>query len=407
MTTISPEFEYLMRIVGDCAAGRPLSHGSVDVDKERLLSLAREQGVIVMAAAMLQQDEHLPSQLRDRCEALYYRRSADELQRRRHITELIARLEQEGIPVIVLKGFSAARRYAEPMTRISGDVDLFVSPKDERKALRLLESSGFAVTPRATFSHHSECVHPGLGELELHIALYEDNAERLWFQGISTANGQSVRVKTECGEFSALAPNDELLFIALHLVKHFVSGGIGLRMICVLALCHADAANANYLCCFHEQLSRLGLDAVVSYALCIADRYMGIPFTGDFMPDEDMLLSMCRDCERGGVFGFNDFENRVSSSASARVKLSEKRNAAYLANRARKLLLYQFRRVFPPFRTLSEEYPIVKERRLLTPFIWCKRTALHTVNVIKRKPQGGKAAAPDPEREQLLHSLGL
>ena len=56
--------------------------------------------------------------------------------------ELVEQFRKSGIPIVVLKGTSAAKYYPNPMLRTMGDIDLLVKPEDFDKAVYCLVSNG-------------------------------------------------------------------------------------------------------------------------------------------------------------------------------------------------------------------------------------------------------------------------
>ena len=62
-------------------------------------------------------------------------------------SKLTQKLREAGITAVTLKGYSVSRYFPVPEYRKSGDVDLFVSGKENiEKAVKLLENNGFHTT---------------------------------------------------------------------------------------------------------------------------------------------------------------------------------------------------------------------------------------------------------------------
>lgn len=93
--------------------------------------------------------------------------------------ETLAGLRADGLPILPIKGFDAARRYDPPSARILGDLDLLVAPRHARAAVQALEARGFALalSPQGALGVTSDAsFHPmvsadGLVSVDLHTAL--------------------------------------------------------------------------------------------------------------------------------------------------------------------------------------------------------------------------------------------
>ena len=55
-----------------------------------------------------------------------------------------------GIPALLIKGYAVADCYAAPDCRMSGDTDLLIEPKNEKRACAFMKANGFAVERRWT-----------------------------------------------------------------------------------------------------------------------------------------------------------------------------------------------------------------------------------------------------------------
>ena len=82
-------------------------------------------------------------------------------------------MEEQGIPVILLKGCTAAEYYPVPELRKSGDIDLLMrNEKEARQACDALAQKGF-VQEKSLANHHINCVSPDGICVELHNMLAE------------------------------------------------------------------------------------------------------------------------------------------------------------------------------------------------------------------------------------------
>ena len=189
-------------------------------------------------------------------------------------------LETADIPVVVLKGASAAISYAHPENRYMGDVDLLVLPRDFDKAYDTLTRAG-CVPPESDSvdTRHSAMFTPGGVEIELHRHFsssnnHEQNAvlDEMLFQAIPR------RVSAElCGyPVSMLPPLENGLVLLGHINQHF-SDGLGLRqiidwMVYVEKYLDDDMWNNG----FAEAAEQIGMKrlAIITTAMC--RKYLGL-----------------------------------------------------------------------------------------------------------------------------------
>lgn len=147
--------------------------------------------------------------------------------------EIVNLLAGVGIPCAVMKGASVAALYPKPELRTLGDIDILVSEATCEKAAELLEANGY----RKHESDHAFHIgfHKANVYLELHYAVTEFPDSHIGNQIKERLNSAVDRVKTARIEqygFPVLTEADQSLCLLLHMERHMISGGIGLRQLC-------------------------------------------------------------------------------------------------------------------------------------------------------------------------------
>ena len=140
---------------------------------------------------------------------------------------LYSKCGKKDIPCCVLKGQALAYLYKNPECRMSGDVDLLVAEKDETAALDILRKNGFSVSVRAQSANHDTCYHDELGCVELHVSLYYDIMQDVWFDNVEMLKEPFM----EKNGILMLGITDGYLFTLLHAIKHFLSNGLCVKQI--------------------------------------------------------------------------------------------------------------------------------------------------------------------------------
>lgn len=168
------------------------------------------------------------------------------------IARVAGTLDAAHIPFMVVKGWAAARLYAEPGLRPMGDLDLVVPPSAQAKAAALLTQE----IVQDTFVE----VHPGPDDLGYYAT-----------QGVSfdALYGRSETVTLPTAHIHIPAREDHLALICLHLMKH---GGFR-----PLWLCDVSAALESLT--LHSDWSRIPLIEPyanwISVAIGLAHQMLG------------------------------------------------------------------------------------------------------------------------------------
>ncbi|WP_248353935.1 nucleotidyltransferase family protein [Anaeromyxobacter oryzae] len=166
--------------------------------------------------------------LRARVERNVLARRIQDARLRAALDEALAALAARGIVPVALKGpILAERAYADPALRESGDLDLLVDPAELDHALAALAARGwcpergefvFSDAYARRHHHHVHLGRPGGPDVEVHFranvgfgAVLEAAPLLGRARDHRTASGAAVRV---------LAPEDELIFLAIHSARH-------------------------------------------------------------------------------------------------------------------------------------------------------------------------------------------
>ena len=144
---------------------------------EPLKEAAWSEGVVVLVGDRLARVPGVPAAVRELCLDWSRGQAAAELGRRARLQAVLARLEEAGIPTLVLKGAALAQwLYPRPSLREFSDVDLlFANRADAERAGDALAALGYAMPYRAgRFRHELLCRSAdGRLDLDLHWRLIE------------------------------------------------------------------------------------------------------------------------------------------------------------------------------------------------------------------------------------------
>ena len=236
--------------------------------------------------------------------------------------------------------------------------------------------------------HHSECRHPVAGTVELHVALYDDYCEEVWFEGkTQLCEDYTTFVTNEGYRYDVLGLNDNFIYVTMHMIKHFLSGGAGLRQIMDVLLYvkkYKDEIDFERYKCLMCELS---FDRFMDCCMEMGVKYLGFErdelFYINEFPDEENVEGILSDLEKCGLFGQNDNDLRDFKMVYLERKyksISEGNVNEYMSKR---LSIWQkLELVFIRRDILEKKYPYIKKSVLFVPIAWVHRIINY---VFKRK----------------------
>ena len=208
------------------------------IDYSAIMQLAEEQSVVGLVTAGLEKvvDVKVPKE-----EALQFAGEVMQLEQRntamnKYIGVIVDKLRAADIYTLLVKGQGIAQCYERPLWRACGDIDLFLSEDNYKKAADLLIPIATSVDEEDDYNQHlSMTIAPWV--VELHGTL----RSRLWWRIDRVLDevqrdvfyGGKVRSWMN-GHTQVFLPNadEDVVFVFSHILQHFYKEGIGLRQIC-------------------------------------------------------------------------------------------------------------------------------------------------------------------------------
>ena len=381
----------LVRLVS--AGARKEDVSGLSVDWNIILPLAAEQHVIPLVACALlsSPDMDCPEAIREYMFREMRNVSASNLVRRQRILKLIDELQNKGFRIKVLKGYAIAGYYAYPEIRDAADVDLLIDPNQEKRIYRILEQKGFKVTPRSKTSHQGVCQHSKYGVVEIHAHLYDELVEDVWFQGMNEKEYQTdppIELIIDGCNTQTLGYTDQLIFLVLHMIKHFISSGLTLRMILDVAVfCALNHKHIDFVR-FWNTLEKLQYETLIHTVLGLIVTYGAfdkMDFQG--MKDFDCALvnQLLQDVQRGGYMGSKEMNERQDASMeyNRRLLLKRKSFPAYIMYMINWKLRSAASHMFPEKARLLMEYPFLQQCPVCTPFVRLYRAVEYPIRKLR------------------------
>ena len=199
--------------------------------------------------------------------------------------------EDNGIRMLLLKGYSLSTLYPNPEHRPIGDVDIYCFG-DQPKLDALIERE-WNIKPQKSSQHTVFSINEV--EVENHITLFEDDCHRS--NRITEIDCQrplyEAQIVTPIDNTSLLAPNANLnaLFLTRHSSGHFATDNIHIRHLLDWALFVKAYSNDIDWVWLMECSKRAKMHRFLAAQNTICIRYLGFPNTlfPSFYPDETEL----------------------------------------------------------------------------------------------------------------------
>lgn len=202
----------------------------------------------------------------------------------RSFQRLETKLNEENIPYFVMKGGEIAQFYPVPVLRSSSDVDMLVHTEHQQRIYDILTSDGFEGT---AFDNHEWGFYKGDTHFEVHNHLIFDD-------GLNTK--ESVAFCDRCWEYAAQVEGSSryrldwsfhFVYLLLHMRKHIIYEGIGIRQffdLAVLAKELRDVIDWNWV---KNTLDELNLMQFGTVSLTLCEKWFDVanPFGKNTMTD--------------------------------------------------------------------------------------------------------------------------
>lgn len=412
---MSKAFNDMLYIFGSIAQGKSFKIDDID-DFETVLKVAKKQSCFSVVLDALKESkfdlsEETYKQMLEKSEKLFYFNFGRFI----FMIEIFKRFEQNNIDYVCLKGYSVSNIYANPFSRISGDIDLLVKEDDEKKAIKILCEMGYTLASRRTeFSHHDRLIHKIWGELELHLKFFEDDVSNIWFaseEGKLSIDREPVLTQIDNYKFYTLKTNPQLIFLFFHLAKHFVSGGLSIRAMMDVALHIKNYADQIDFEEFHSILKKSGMLTFYHAVLNFMIKYCNFSET-DFpyyVETQDYLIQcMYDDLESGGWIGTFKSTNQMAMKFYAEHKRDSIKYEGQMTIE-KNTFKDRLRILFPTIPHLSKKYSYLKKHKYLYPFVIVLRifTFVFKKNNKSKITDDSVAFENDMSRIQIFKSLGM
>lgn len=273
-----------------------------EIDFKEVYRLAEEQSVVGLVAAGL---EHIKDRKVPKQDVLHVISKTLQLEQRNTamnycIGILVEKMRKDGIYTLLVKGQGVAQCYERPLWRASGDVDFYLSKDNYDKAKSFFRPLVKSFDPDNDNAEHINMQYDSW-VVEIHVNQHCSLSTRI-NRGLDEIHndlflhGNVKRVYIGDTMVFMPSPDNDVLILFTHYVKHFFKGGLGIRQICDwsrLLWTYKDSIDHLLL---NQRLRKMGLLRIWKSFAVFAVEYLGLP--KDAMPFYEESARLRKNADR-------------------------------------------------------------------------------------------------------------
>ena len=304
----------------------------VEADWEQVEELAKDQGVLPMLyrGAMKYKDIIPAERIRIWRGAMYAAVLQNEHMNQAQ-SEILAWLSEKGIRAAILKGTSVARYYTPSDMRYLGDIDLLIDQSDLDLSSNILKEHGYRLNEHEHDFHVSFVRDDVTLELHYKASVVPDGkggqvAAKIMDQFLDEATSVGMNDVS----FPALSERHQALMLLMHMERHVIAGGIGLRQLydwAVYLSAQKDSTVMDDVVHMFRECGLLTFAQVVTKA-CV--RYLGLQeehVEWCMAAEKTLVDALMEDVFRSGNMGKADQEKNSALFAGRSMLDNKNQNA--------------------------------------------------------------------------------
>lgn len=362
---------------------------SEEIEYERLYNLAKNHDVVGMVyhqiKAALGKEQRFVENYS--ASVFYY------AGRNRCFQAVAKAFREKGIRYAAVKGVAIDKLYPVPALRTMGDIDLLIREEDKPRIHQIMLDLGYECVGDKTgrdWQYKNKTI-----EFELHpLMIYPDEqVEKKEYIRFFNDFWQYV------DENGNLKKEFHLLYLFVHLRKHLLNHGAGVRQfmdIAVFTRAYREEMDWNWI---GEKLSELDLTRFAQMCYTFLYRWFAFQSPMEMLEiSEELYESSTQRILENGVFGFQSSDDSTALASYAAVQ-------GGVFGKIRHLL----QAIFPSYALMQTmpEYRFVVGRPLLLPAAWVYRFVLVAKRGRVKNGLKGLQAKTAQDRMDMIQSWGM
>lgn len=391
--------ELISSFVNDDPA-RPIQN----VDWEEIIRLAKINnllGILFTSINKMDKSNQPQNEIYDKLKRKFLLQIRNSNQIDLYVNKVIKAFEEEKIDHIFLKGYEIKNCYPIPELRSMSDVDIVIKRKDREKSDRVLKKLGYEgnFTNCEVWDYRKK-----ISYLEIHTSMVSDEIKQGIDYGKYFSNPWEYSVLKERNTYKL---NDEyhLIFLLVHMAKHFSECGCGIRMFLDISFyLKKYTHNLDWEYIWNE-LKKIQLTEFTKVVFTLCNKWFNskIPIAS-LEIDEEFYEKITENVLLGGIFGFE-----LSNYKLGMVRHDLNKSNSYIKSS----LKICKNLIFPPYEELikQKQYSKIKGKKYLIVFAWIYRIFYLSINR-GRKSMGYlfsvlSSQEKIKEQNETMNKLGL
>ncbi|MDY4573482.1 MAG: nucleotidyltransferase family protein [Intestinibacter sp.] len=326
-------------------------------------------------------------------------RNSDQIEM--YIKKVLNAFEKENIDHIFLKGYEIKHCYPIPELRSMSDVDVVIRREDRQKSDRVLKELGYE-------GNYTNCevwdYRKKISYIEVHTSMVSDEIKQGIDYGEYFSNPWEHSLLKNKNTYK-LDDEYHLIFLLVHMAKHFAECGCGVRMFLDIDFYlkkYAKNLNWNYI---WGELNKLELVTFTEIIFTLCNKWFNseIPIEPIEL-ESDFYEKITENVLLGGVFGFE-----LSNYKLGMVRQDLNKSNSYFKSS----LKICKRLIFPSYEELikQKQFSYLVNRRYLILFTWIYR--LFYILITRGKKSMGYLSSilfgksKVEEQSETMNKLGL
>lgn len=297
-----------------------------------------------------------------------------QIQRTNHFLEVYKKLSEKNIKILVFKGIIFRNMYNNPDDRISSDEDILIKKEDYEKVKEFFLSEGFEFIDKgeecAYFSKSTGlCI-----EVSTSLFSHESKAYGHLNKLFEDVFEKSIKINIDKIDILTLSHEQHLIYIVFHNMKHFLTGGFGIRQVADFSKyieTYGEYINWEK---FWSDLKDLNYDTFALNLIEISLKYLGfnddkITYSANITSFDELKNSqkyyinsesLINDILDAGVFGASTMDRKHTALMTLDAVEDKKKSNRLKA-------------VFPNVNYLKDNYTYLQKYPTLLPVAWGQR----------------------------------
>jgi hypothetical protein len=350
---IQPEQQYLIHLLTAVLHKVQPQKPPQNMDWEKFYKLSAMHGVANMVfygIKGLEEENKPPQDVMHNFQSAYKCAVAKEATQHIAVEQLLHDFEENYINSMPLKGYLVKYLYPSPDMRLMADVDILFKKEQTKAVNKIMLELGFSLEHKGG-NHDSYFKRPFLN-IEMHQRLIsEDSPYSVYLKN----TWDRANLKPGCKFIWQLTYEDFYIYLFIHLVKHYRSGGTGIRSIMdiwVYRRYYRDKMNWDYI---QEELKKIALLEFSKNICGLGDMWFSNGQT------KEVYSEMTEYIFSSGAYG-----THKRSTISSMCMQTDKKGSMGKGS-------YWLRLLFPKPESLKYSFPILDKLPFLLPILWIIR----------------------------------